>query len=554
MDINRYAMNSQLRCTTWNIATINDNPFEYYMDSSNTSYSHMLNAVEKLIDMPSARECTLDECMPPRFISGLFAHMHKRPWYGVDKVHELWENTLKHQFIVSDFLKNAEIGRKRLISMPGRMTNTVSTPSGKSYRPSVISPYTGPALASKTVWSRAWLRFMFDVYKDASPHCSRLSLIPRAKYPALTAEEEKISVPLQTLYLALFDCVLIHLLDLCAPKTWRSVRKQIVHTCIHQKEKNTLKLLSKRYCDNDVLCLQEVAASFVTMLRTDKRMSKQYVCVAPASMDTKRDQNSVLLISKQRFDTNTLMECTDNVLHRGSPLNRKKVQPGDLVAVTVTERTTGLSHLIASFHGDTNGLATINIVQALCSMRKHHQSNVHALIIGIDANSYHCKKTNKTRGKYLHVTDLQKVCNSLGLSSCWGHRPKWSNCYTTGTARTFLQPQLNKAIRHCDIHKTGIVESAFQPKDFILVSKDMYTLVSGKTTKDNTGKGQYREGILFPTIEFPSDHAIVTTMYQPNMSSSSSHVRTRRTRGGNDYMRLSHSMNGTLKKRRQGGI
>ena len=36
---------------------------------------------------------------------------------------------------------------------------------------------------------------------------------------------------------------------------------------------------------------------------------------------------------------------------------------------------------------------------------------------------------------------------SEGLTSCWGDKPDLKKMLTTFNARTFLQPQLNKAIR-----------------------------------------------------------------------------------------------------------
>ena len=45
------------------------------------------------------------------------------------------------------------------------------------------------------------------------------------------------------------------------------------------------------------------------------------------------------------------------------------------------------------------------------------------------------------------------------------------------------------------------------PKDFILFPRSKYQVLS--TTKDNTGKRAFTEGMVFPTLDFPSDHAIV---------------------------------------------
>ena len=48
------------------------------------------------------------------------------------------------------------------------------------------------------------------------------------------------------------------------------------------------------------------------------------------------------------------------------------------------------------------------------------------------------------------------------------------------------------------------------PKDFILFFTADYEVVS--TTKDNTGNRKYIENMVFPTLTFPSDHGITSTV------------------------------------------
>jgi len=80
--------------------------------------------------------------------------------------------------------------------------------------------------------------------------------------------------------------------------------------------------------------------------------------------------------------------------------------------------------------------------------------------------------------------------------------------YTTFNARTFLQPQLNKAVRRDQRATKG----DHNPKDFVLFDAAVLQAVS--SMRDNTGKGpggEYEEEIVFPTLAFPSDHALVAT-------------------------------------------
>lgn len=50
-------------------------------------------------------------------------------------------------------------------------------------------------------------------------------------------------------------------------------------------------------------------------------------------------------------------------------------------------------------------------------------------------------------------------------------------------------------------------------KDWILF--DRKQLEASDTTKDNTGKREYTDEMVFPTMQFPSDHAVVATVLGP---------------------------------------
>eukprot|EP00873_Tetraselmis_striata_P000603 jgi/Tetstr1/420867/TSEL_011940.t1 len=67
-------------------------------------------------------------CMP------LQALMEKEGWAGLPEVAQRWEDDFKNRKIVSEFLKDKDIGAKRLASMPDRITNTINTTSGPAFR------------------------------------------------------------------------------------------------------------------------------------------------------------------------------------------------------------------------------------------------------------------------------------------------------------------------------------------------------------------------------------------------------------------------------------
>lgn len=168
--------------------------------------------------------------------------------------------------------------------------------------------------------------------------------------------------------------------------------------------------------------------------------------------------------------------------------------------------------VLASFHGDTDGLATIPVLEAVDRYVKQKEGRV--LVFGMDANAYNLVSG---KGKQLDVRDFGERLRVLGLASCWTPDGKGAldpENFTTFNARTYLQPQLNKAAGKVELRKKGDVN----PKDFVLArvssSSREGTAVFEGVRKDNTGKGEYKENTVFPTLEFPSDHAIVSVWWR----------------------------------------
>ena len=101
----------------------------------------------------------------------------------------------------------------------------------------------------------------------------------------------------------------------------------------------------------------------------------------------------------------------------------------------------GDKFLFASFHGDTNGLATLPVITAVHNYTKTVRPN-HKLLFGMDANTY--EKPEKDQQGVLKFIDF---FTALSMKSCWRFTAiaDFLINYTTYCARTHLQPQLNKA-------------------------------------------------------------------------------------------------------------
>jgi hypothetical protein len=95
----------------------------------------------------------------------------------------------------------------------------------------------------------------------------------------------------------------------------------------------------------------------------------------------------------------------------------------------------------------------------------------------------------------------------MGFASCWGINPG-VHTWTTRNARTYLQPQLQKAVGITDAARKGEVNL----KDWILFYDGQ--LKSGESARDNTGNREFAESVVFPTLAFPSDHAIVSCLLE----------------------------------------
>lgn len=501
-------LSRQLQVVTWNIAAVNNNPFEYWITyDENPAYAELMADVEDFLENPGDKDVPVTQVFSEAMFESLEKRMSAAGW---PSVRSYWEDDFSKRKIVSGFVKDAQLGSKRLASMPDRITNTINTEDGKMvFRPTIINMYEDD-LSTQDLWWSAWEKFMFeDTVKiknkagevsDTLPY-TMLQTIRKAKYPDVTEQEEIDSLPLQTLCGAIFDAILVHMMNsVSKPEVWQPLKKTMIEALNKKKFSRTLDILESTYMDSDVITLQEVSSAFVQQAR-EGELGRHFHILSPASMDATRDQNSVICLRKSRFPKGMDSEF-DNVYSAFDPSTA--VAPGDLFALVATDAS-GSGYLIASFHGDTNGLATKPVLGALMKAKTAASAfSRHRLIFGLDANTYEKFK----KGKQQDFMEFVEYYSSHGLSSCWGDAPSPKN-YTTYNARTFLQPQLNKACRRSEKREKGDVN----PKDFILFAKSDFQVL--QTWKDNTGLREYVEDMAFPTLQFPSDHGIVATVLDP---------------------------------------
>eukprot|EP00811_Abedinium_folium_P028032 NODE_4306_length_1907_cov_5.655056.p1 GENE.NODE_4306_length_1907_cov_5.655056~~NODE_4306_length_1907_cov_5.655056.p1 ORF type:complete len:528 (-),score=188.39 NODE_4306_length_1907_cov_5.655056:322-1674(-) len=433
---------------------------------------------------------------------------------GVDKVEAIWESDLSRRTIIAGFLKERSIGAKRFTSMPDRITNTLNTADGRvACRPTVINNY-GMAMPTTGAWFEQWMDFIFKQELpmrqksggvESVKVCALLKPIPRAKYPEVTEEEEAISIALQVVCLGIFDAMLVHIMNSVAPGTWHSVKAAICEALVVNKMSRTLHVLTSNaeYLEADVIFLQEVAGSFTEAFAKVPPLVERFYIMKPAAADNVRDQNSLILVARRRLGGEPREVALTFPAGMAVP-----VSDGDICACEVELRFDSvgapISFVMCSFHGDTAGLASTPVIDAV-----RRVAGSRLVLTGLDANTY---KTNDPEGKTKFVDSFLEDCarGQLPLDHCFPGVPR-AAMNTTCHARTYLQPQLNKAVPRNECQTSPHVDC--NPKDFVLFTRGALVCAS-PGRKDNTGERRFVEDMYFPTLKFPSDHAVLSTTIQ----------------------------------------
>eukprot|EP01062_Namystynia_karyoxenos_P039744 TRINITY_DN288_c0_g1_i1.p1 TRINITY_DN288_c0_g1~~TRINITY_DN288_c0_g1_i1.p1 ORF type:complete len:667 (+),score=258.04 TRINITY_DN288_c0_g1_i1:110-2002(+) len=313
---------TKLRVATWNVAAINNNPFEYWI-TAGPDYNNLLEKVAELVTSPGSADVLVSEVFTEAMWQQLRAKMAAvRGWdKKLDWVDSRWKKDVSQRKIISGFLKDGGIGKKRLASMPDRVTNTISAPQGTLYRPTVVNCYDGD-LGTMQQWFDAWTTFFFNATVDATGKrpVDVLPPILRKKYPAVTEEEEEHSQPLQLLMQGVFDAILVHMVNKVAPK-WQGIRKEMCGALNIGKDARTLAIIEQQYGDADVVFLQEVASTLVSQARKGP-VGERFHILIPANFDKSRNQNSVILLNKKRWEADA-DEVTATVMPEAAAVKRK---------------------------------------------------------------------------------------------------------------------------------------------------------------------------------------------------------------------------------------
>jgi hypothetical protein len=93
----------KLAVTTWNIAAINNNPFEYWITyKANPEYEKLMINIEKFLEDPGEKDVAVKEV----FTEDMFTKLDKRlTGVGWTSVRSYWESDFQNRKIVSGFMK-----------------------------------------------------------------------------------------------------------------------------------------------------------------------------------------------------------------------------------------------------------------------------------------------------------------------------------------------------------------------------------------------------------------------------------------------------------------
>jgi len=220
----------------------------------------------------------------------------------------------------------------------------------------------------------------------------------------------------------------------------------ICEALVVSKAQRTIDVLQRpEYADVDLFFLQEVSGALVTALRAAPALAERFEVLEPRDCDAVRDQNSLILVAKRLLagpagealsEVELGAEALSGALATGrrgrgrARCGRRERDAGWRVGAPVAEGDLCVFRarlelggeggatelLLASFHGDTNGLASTPVVSAL-----RQQAAGLPLLVGIDANTY---LTRDPKGGKKFVGDFVAECASgeAPLAHSWQGR------------------------------------------------------------------------------------------------------------------------------------
>jgi len=307
---------------------------------------------------------------------------------------------------------------------------------------------------------------------------------------------------LNIVFLAIFDAILVFMLFDIESKTginWQKIKENLYNILNKDKLVKTAQIIKSHYLDYDILFLQEVRNNLLDDLESNealKDIAENFDILFPKKV-SKNNQTSIICLNKGTMlkSSPEVTEVSDEYFEAYD--GKTAIGNGDLFAICVSD------YLLISFHGDSGGMASGDMMQTVDALQSKFKDK--KLIVGIDANT-HCDAVSDGKKKY-SVSAFDGKLRSLGFGTCFGDKP---TKHTVNSARTYLQPQLNKAVKKELLLKDDVDFRA--PKDYIIFLENQFGVKKDSVNVNNKGNGGYDASFeyVIPSESFPSDHAIVS--------------------------------------------
>ncbi|KAJ1636745.1 hypothetical protein T492DRAFT_835012 [Pavlovales sp. CCMP2436] len=99
-----------MRVASWNVAAVNNNPFEYWLTHPDPEYTRLMQAVEQFIVDPGDKDVKVASIFSSSMFAELKARMEAEDWAGVAETEALWQSDFAERQIISGFLKDGLLG------------------------------------------------------------------------------------------------------------------------------------------------------------------------------------------------------------------------------------------------------------------------------------------------------------------------------------------------------------------------------------------------------------------------------------------------------------
>mmetsp|Transcript_6731 Transcript_6731/g.21055 ORF Transcript_6731/g.21055 Transcript_6731/m.21055 type:complete len:154 (-) Transcript_6731:97-558(-) len=126
-----------------NISPVNNNPFEFWVSTTDPEYNKLMYDVEKFMDNPNC-DTPVHSIFSDDMFDELLSLLAWQGISGLDSLRQAWRTDHRTRPCFTRFIRDKALGEKRPISMPDRITNTINLSCGAILlRPSVLNAFRG---------------------------------------------------------------------------------------------------------------------------------------------------------------------------------------------------------------------------------------------------------------------------------------------------------------------------------------------------------------------------------------------------------------------------